>query len=101
MLLIVIIDLIDYYQIINTFMLLHPAPTLSPFHHRQELVNVDQTLAILIRHLDHLFYFTISNIYPQLPQNCLKIISTYFTVTVRILEIKIHIVNILGYWVLV
>ena len=82
-LLIVIIDLIDYYEIINTFMLLLPA--LSLVHHHQELVNVDQTLTILIRHLDHFLYFTISNIYSQLLQNSLKITSTYFTVAVSIL----------------
>ena len=74
MLLIVIIDLIDYYEIINILMLLHSAQLLV--HHNQELINVDQTLAILICHFDHLLYFTISDIYSQLLQNSLKVIST-------------------------
>ena len=87
MLLIVIIDLIDLidYKIINIFMLLHPA--LSLLHHHQELINVDQTLAIPICHLDHLLYFSISNIYSQLLQNSLKVRATYFTVSVSVLQL--------------
>ena len=85
MLLIVIIDLIDY-KIINTFMLLHPALSLL-LHHHQELLNVDQTLAIPICHLDHLLYFTLSNIYSQLLQNSLKVRATYFTVSVSVLQL--------------
>ena len=84
LLLIVIIDLIDH-EIRNTLMLLHHV--LSLVHHIQELVYVDQALTILVRHLDHLLYLTVSNIYSQLPQNSLKIIPTYFTVTVRILQL--------------
>ena len=88
MLLIVIIDLIDLidYKIINTFMLLHSALSLSLVHHHQELVNVDQTLTIPISHLDHLLYFPISNIYSQLLQNSLKVRATYFTVSVSVLQ---------------
>ena len=75
-------------------MLLHHV--LSLVHHIQELVYVDQALTILVRHLDHLLYLTVSNIYSQLPQNSLKIIPTYFTVTVRILQLF----HCLVYWVM-
>ena len=66
-------------------MLLHHV--LSLVHHIQELVYVDQALTILVRHLDHLLYLTVSNIYSQLLQNSLKVRATYFTVSVSVLHL--------------
>ena len=51
-------------------------------HDTQELLDIDQSLSILVCYFYHLFYFSIANIDPESLQNYLKILTTYFTVTI-------------------